>query len=145
MQTCSWCGGNHDPMVCPYFLNTYIYNPARENYQNSLWSDNYHVIEPQYFVPQEKKSSLKETMESLNRTFESFIEFSCSLQSNSKVDNEGQKEEIISRQPQEFFEEAETHEDEESNIKEDFEWFSNYEKSLSVHKIQKNRDHRIRR
>jgi len=59
-------------------------------------------------------------MESLNRTFESFMDFSCSLQSNSKVDHEEQKEEIISGQPQEFFKEAEAHEDEESNIKEDF-------------------------
>jgi len=83
MKTCSWCGENHDPMVCPYFLNTYIYNPVRENHQNSLRNDNYHVIEPQYFVPQEKKSSLEETLERLNRTFESFMEFSRFLQRNS--------------------------------------------------------------
>ena len=96
MQTYSWCIGNHDPMVCPYFLNTYIYNYARENHQNSLWSDNHHVIEPQYFVPQEKKSNLEETMKTLNKTFESFMKFSCFLQSNSKVGHEGQKEKIIS-------------------------------------------------
>ena len=64
------------------------------------------------------------------------MEFSRSLQSNSKVDHEGKKEKIISGQPQEFFKEAEAHEDEESNIKEDFEWFSNYEKSISIQKIQ---------
>ena len=64
-----------------------------------LWRDNYHVIEPQYFVPQEKKSSLEETIKSLNRTFKSFMEFSRSLQNNFKVDHEGQKEEIISGQP----------------------------------------------
>ena len=52
------------------------------------------------------------------------MKFSRSLQSNSKVNHEGQKEGII-RQPQEFFEEAKAYEDEESNIKEDFEWFSN--------------------
>ena len=34
-----------------------------------------------------------------------------------------------------FFKEAEAHEDEESNIKEDFEWFSNYEKFISIQKI----------
>jgi len=39
-------------------------------------------------------------------------------------------------QPQDFLEEVKAHEDEESNIKEDFEWFSNYEKSISVLKIQ---------
>ena len=75
-------------------------------------------------------------MESLNRTFESFMKFSRSLLSNSKGDHEEQKEEIILRQPQEFFEDAEAHEDEESCIKEDFEWFSNYEKSISILKIQ---------
>ena len=118
MQTCSWCGGNYDPIDCPYFFNTYIYNPARGNYQNSLWSYNHHVIEPQNFVSQEKMSSLEEIMKSLNRTFENFMEFSHSLQSNSKIDHEEQIEEIISGQPQEFFEEVEAHEDEGSSIKE---------------------------
>ena len=56
-------------------------------------------------------------MKSLNRTFESFMVFSRSLRSNSKVDYEEQKEKIISGQPQEFFEEAEAHEDEGSSIK----------------------------
>jgi len=59
-------------MDCPYFLNTYFYNPAQENHQNSSWSYNHHVIEPQYFAPQEKKSSLEETMKSLNRTLKSY-------------------------------------------------------------------------
>ena len=57
-------------------------------------------------------------MESLNITFKSFMEFSRSLQSNSKLDHEGQKEKIIFGQPQEFFEEAKAYEDEGSSIKE---------------------------
>ena len=69
-------------------------------------------------MPQEKKSNLKEIMKSLNRNFESFMEFSRSLQSNFKVDHEKQKKKFISGQPQEFFEEAKAHEDEGSSIEE---------------------------
>jgi len=57
-------------------------------------------------------------MECFNRTFESFIEFSRFLQSNSNVDHEEKKEKIILGQPQEFFEEVEEHEDEGSSIEE---------------------------
>ena len=111
-------GGNHDPMVCPYFLNTYIYNPARENHQNSLWSNNHHVIERQHFVSQEKKSSLKETMESLNRTFKSFMKFSLSLESYSKVDHE-------------------EHEEDKENTEEQWEYFINYyEKYIAGQHVQ---------
>ena len=109
-------------------------------------------------MSQEKKSELEVALEQLNQNFKCFMtktetifksreaslrnlevqvgQIANLFSSNTEQDHEQEKEEIILGQPQEFFEEAKAHKDEESNIKEDFDWFSNYEKSISVQKIK---------
>ena len=68
MQACELCGENHDPIHCPYFVNTYTYNLAWGDHQNLSWNYNNYAFEPWYFQPQEEKSEWEEALAQLVAT-----------------------------------------------------------------------------